>query len=103
MHSSTNKQNVCKPPPSGHKLMLQGKQQRQLFIVGMDGCNTDYLWTLDMEVRDDVQRNISSWLHPTGRNPFTQQSRPDGIMYYPWKERYYLLSKEKEKKKRKTT
>eukprot|EP00983_Pelagomonas_calceolata_P079668 1154788-Pelagomonas_calceolata.AAC.1 len=49
----------------------------------MDACNTERLRSLDMEIPDDVQRNILHWVFPSGRPPNTQLSRPDGIIVLP--------------------
>ena len=36
-----------------------------------------------MESQKNVHRDIPDWLYPSGRNPRTQQSRPDGIVVLP--------------------
>eukprot|EP00983_Pelagomonas_calceolata_P032304 1013874-Pelagomonas_calceolata.AAC.1 len=51
------------------------------FIVGIDTCNK--LWSLDMEVPNDVQRSVTNWLFPFGQPPQMQISRPDGILVLP--------------------
>jgi hypothetical protein len=53
------------------------------YIVTIDACNSDRLHSLDMEIPDDVQRNIPHWVFPSGKAPNTQLSRPDGIIVLP--------------------
>ena len=51
--------------------------------MGMDASNREDLWNQGMEVPENVHRHIPDWLYPSGRNPRTQQSRPDGIIVLP--------------------
>jgi hypothetical protein len=50
----------------------------------MDACNSEKLSDLNIELPDDIERNIPDWVFPTQQNlPNRHQSRPDGVLVMP--------------------
>ena len=53
-------------------------------VVTMNACNSEKLSDLNIELPDDIERNISDWVFPTQQNlPTRHQSRPDGVLIMP--------------------
>jgi hypothetical protein len=62
-------------------------------IVTINACNGEKLSDLNIELPDDIERNIPNWVFPTQQNlPTRHQSRPDDVLVMPRGKRQALGS-----------